>query len=57
MMILSVGETIACMASETRRAATGDGEYAQRFPNWVYQVPGILLIVGGFGGLAFMALT
>lgn len=34
--------------------------YAERadesLPNWAYQVPGALLMIGGFGGLAFLSL-
>lgn len=30
--------------------------YEYIFSDWVYQVPGFILIVGGFGALAAMAL-
>jgi len=44
------------MAAKSDRRTPADGEYKEAFPTWVYQVPGIVLIVGGFGGLAFLAL-
>ena len=33
-----------------------DGEYVEMFPDWVYQIPGIVLIAVGFGGIAYLAL-
>jgi hypothetical protein len=42
------------MASRTKQRSTTSPEYEQAFPDWVYQVPGILLIAAGFGGLVFL---
>ena len=36
--------------------ATGDDEYVEMFPGWVYQIPGAVLIAVGFGGIAYLAL-
>lgn len=44
------------MATKTDRRTPAGGEYEQAFPNWVYQVPGFVLMVGGFGGLAYLTL-
>jgi hypothetical protein len=38
-------------SSET---AAGDAEHEYVFSDWVYQVPGYLLILGGFGTLLAM---
>lgn len=43
------------MASDTKRSATVDAEHVQMFPNWVYQIPGLLLIILGFGGILFLS--
>lgn len=45
------------MASKTKQSPTSGTEYAQQFPNWVYQVPGALLILVGFGTFVFLSLT
>jgi len=45
------------MATETSQQTSTDSEYEQLFADWVYQVPGLVLMVGGFGSLAFMALA
>lgn len=45
------------MATETAQKQTTDDAYEQMFPDWVYQVPGLLLMVGGFGSLIFMTLA
>ena len=42
------------MATKTRPQP--DGEYVEMFPDWVYQIPGIVLIAVGFGGVAYLAL-
>lgn len=42
------------MAQKTGRTPTADAEYEQLFPDWVYQVPGFLLILLGFGGVLFV---
>lgn len=44
------------MASKTKRKPVERVEHAQMFPNWVYQVPGFLLITLGFGSLLYMTL-
>jgi len=33
-----------------------DGEYVEMFPDWVYQIPGIVLIAVGFGGIVYLSL-
>lgn len=44
------------MANKTAEPTT----YAERFdamaPDWVYQIPGVVLMVAGFGGLAALSL-
>jgi hypothetical protein len=44
------------MAKKSPQPTTTADEYEQMFPNWVYQVPGFVLIVAGFGGIAFLTL-
>lgn len=43
------------MASKTAQQTAAD-EYEQLFADWVYQVPGLILMLGGFGALAFVTL-
>jgi hypothetical protein len=45
------------MATKTDSRAPADGEYEQAVPDWVYQVPGLVLMIGGFGGIAFLTLV
>ncbi|MEF8857131.1 MAG: hypothetical protein V5A16_06890 [Haloplanus sp.] len=42
------------MASSTKQPVTADGEYAQMFPDWVYRIPGVVLMTLGFGGILFL---
>jgi len=43
------------MASKVTRTTDAD-EYVEMFPDWVYQIPGLLLIAVGFGGVAYLSL-
>lgn len=43
------------MATQSNQQASGD-DYEEMFPNFVYQIPGLVLILLGFGGLVFMTL-
>lgn len=43
------------MATDTNRPTTVDAEHAQLVPDWVYQIPGLLLIIIGFGGVLFLS--
>jgi hypothetical protein len=46
------------MATEaTTPAPETDEEYEQLFADWVYYIPGALLIAVGFGTIAFLALA
>lgn len=45
------------MATKASHQTSTDSEYEQLFADWVYQVPGFVLMAGGFGSLAFMALA
>ncbi len=45
------------MATEKAQKQTTDSAHEQMFSNWVYQIPGLLLMAGGFGALLFMSLT
>lgn len=45
------------MATETAQKQTTDSAHEQMFSDWVYQIPGLLLIVGGFGALVFMSVA
>ena len=44
------------MATQTAGSAAAD-EHEQMFPDWVYQIPGPVLVPVGFGGLLFLALA
>lgn len=44
------------MASKEIRQTTGGDEYVEMFPDWVYQIPGLVLIAVGFGGVAYLSL-
>jgi hypothetical protein len=33
-----------------------DGEYVEMFPDWVYQIPGAVLMALGFGGVVYLSL-
>jgi hypothetical protein len=44
------------MGTKTTSQTTDADEYAEFFPNWVYQIPGLLLIAIGFGGIVYLAL-
>jgi hypothetical protein len=43
------------MATKATQQAD-DGEYVEMFPDWVYQIPGAVLIAVGFGGIVYLAL-
>jgi len=43
------------MASKVTQPTDGD-EYVEMFPDWVYQIPGFVLIAVGFGGVAYLSL-
>lgn len=40
----------------TRAESTYAEQLDEKYPSWVYSIPGFLLMVGGFGGLAAMSL-
>jgi len=42
------------MASKVTQETTD--EYVEMFPDWVYQIPGLVLIAAGFGGVAYLSL-
>jgi hypothetical protein len=44
------------MASKVTNQSTDSDEYVEMFPAWVYQIPGILLIAAGFGGVVYLSL-
>jgi len=44
------------MATTTAPRTTTADEHEYRYPAWVYQIPGVLLILGEFGGVAYLAL-
>jgi len=44
------------MATKSTPRTPAEDEYEQMFADWVYQVPGALLIVVGFGGIAYLTL-
>lgn len=56
-VIIKVIARISSRAKTTSQQTSSDSEYAQLFADWVYQVPGIVLMVGGSGSLAFIALS
>ncbi|RMB12551.1 hypothetical protein [Haloplanus aerogenes] len=42
------------MASKETRPTTADE--LDMFPDWVYQIPGLILIALGFGGVVYLSL-
>ncbi|MFB6148669.1 MAG: hypothetical protein ABEJ48_03300 [Halobacteriales archaeon] len=42
------------MATKTTRQSDTVDEYDQMFADWVYQVPGVVLIAMGFGGMTLL---
>lgn len=42
------------MATKTTTPTPADDEHEQLFADWVYQIPGALLMVIGFGGIAYL---
>lgn len=43
------------MATQNKQQASGD-DYEEMFPDFVYQIPGFVLMVLGFGGIVYLAL-
>jgi len=43
------------MASKETRQPT-DADELDIFPDWVYQIPGLVLIAVGFGGVVYLSL-
>jgi hypothetical protein len=44
------------MATKSTAAAAPNEEHEYMFADWVYTVPGFLLIIAGFGSLLMMTL-
>jgi hypothetical protein len=44
------------MATTRAEPTTYAEQFDEKYPSWVYSIPGFLLMVGGFGGLAAMSL-
>lgn len=44
------------MTAKATRQTTDADEYEEMFPDWVYQLPGLILMAVGFGGVAYLSL-
>ena len=44
------------MATESTGASSSEGAYEQLYSDWVYWIPGFLLIAVGWGGFVAMAM-
>lgn len=44
------------MATKSATQTTYAERFDAKYPSWIYQIPGAVLMVGGFGGLAALSL-